>query len=309
MGNSQNGGSAMNRICWWLAAVISGLLDPDERNAVHGDLIESGEDGAKALHDMFGLVVRRQLALWKNWQPWLALLGVAGISAVVLSATAFNLRVGIDHRLLRYLRSGIYYDESGITVRQEVVFMICLSIAFFAWTWTSGFVLATLSRRAVWLTGLMFYVVVLSSFLARLVVAGAVGADRPIVGDRPYPIPVVFLAFLIPFTPSKLLFLLAFVWGARNGLRKRALALGPAAGWALFVVIATALVMWTGGWYEETHSLIVPWVATSPEAWSRGVWHAGPWPTRLFPLLLVSWPVGYMLAISWRRRNAISLSA
>jgi hypothetical protein len=303
VGNSDNGGAAMNRFCWRLAGFASRLLEPDERNAVQGDLIESGANGADALRDIIGLVTRRQLALWKGWQPWLALLGVDFISAVVLSAAAFNLRVGIDHRLLRYLKSGTYYDESGITVHQEIIFMLCLAAAFLAWTWTSGFVLARLSHRSLWLTGLTFYVVVLNCFLARLVATGAIDARYPIVGDRPYPLPLVFLAFLLPFTPSKLLFLFAFISGAHTGLRKCALRLRTAAAWAIFVIVATALVMWSGEWFRETHSLIVPWIGTSPASWTGGVWHAGPWPTRLWPLLLASWPVVYMLVTSWRCRN------
>lgn len=293
----------MNRIFWRLAILISRLLEPGERNAAQGDLIEPGENGAAALRGMLGLVTRRQLALWKGWQPWLALLGVDFISAVVLSAAAFNLRVGIDHRLLKYLKSGAYYHESGITVRQKVIFMLCLAVALLAWTWTSAFVLARLSHRSLWLTGLTFYIVVLNSFLARLVATGAIDARYPIVGDRPLPLAVVFLAFLLPFTPSKLLFLFAFISGAHTGLRKRVLKLRTAATWAIFVIIATALVMWSGEWYKETHSLIVPWIGTSPASWPGGVWHAGPWPTRLWPLLLVSWPVVYMLATSWRYRN------
>jgi hypothetical protein len=223
-----------------------------------------------------------------------------------LSAVAFNLRVGIDHRLLRYLQSGTYHPENGVTVRQEIVFVLCLALALFAWTWTSCFVLAALSRRALWLTGLIFYIVVLNSFLARLVVSGAISTKYPIIGDRAYALPVVFLAFLLPLSPSKLLFLLGAVWGARSGVRGGALGLWQATIWALSVMVVTALIMWTGGWYEESHSLILPWVGTTPESWRGGVWHAGPWPTHLLPLLLVSWPAVYMLAASWQRRNEVS---
>ncbi|HWF46767.1 MAG TPA: hypothetical protein VG168_07160 [Bryobacteraceae bacterium] len=279
----------MNRIGWWLAALTSRLLEPDERNAVHGDLFESGEDGAEALHDMFGLVIRRQLALWKSWQPWLALLGVAGTSAVVLSEILFRLRVAANLQLDTYLRYGVHY-ETGVTARQDIESLFCLAVALFVWSWVGGFVLAALSRRSLWITAALFYLVAFDSFRARLILEGS------LVVKPGAPLPLIALGWLLPLNPANLMFLFALVWGACTGLRERVLGLRQAGTWAVFVVVLTALVMWTGGWYETAH-----------EAWSGGLWHGVPWPTRLFPLLLVSWPVGYMLATSWRRRNEIGL--
>ena len=53
----------MTRICWWLADRVSRLLEPDEREAVRGDLEETGAAGGKALRDVLGLAARRQAAL------------------------------------------------------------------------------------------------------------------------------------------------------------------------------------------------------------------------------------------------------
>ena len=39
----------MTRTCWSLVDTLSGMLDPDEREAVRGDLAESGETGGQAL--------------------------------------------------------------------------------------------------------------------------------------------------------------------------------------------------------------------------------------------------------------------
>lgn len=52
------------------------MLEATERDAVHGDLIEARETGPQALRDVLGLAVRRQAALWKDWQPWFAMLFV-----------------------------------------------------------------------------------------------------------------------------------------------------------------------------------------------------------------------------------------
>ena len=290
----------MNGICWRLAAMLSRILDSSERTAVMGDLIESGEDGSQALRDVSGLAIRRQLALWTNWQPWLALFGVACVSGAVLSATAFNLRVGIDHRLLRYYFDSGTYLHPDLAAAREVEYMLCLTVAFFAWTWTSGFALARLSRPALWLTGLTLYVVVMTSFLARLLIAGSISTETPIIGHRVYPIWLVFMVFLLPLGASKLLFVIALLWGARRGLSNRALDVWLAVTLFAAVVLATALVLWTGGWYQHTHSLILPWIGTSRESWKGGVWHEGPFWTRLLPILLVSWPAAYMFINSAR---------
>jgi hypothetical protein len=66
----------MTRVWWWLADMVSRLLEPDECDAVRGDLAESGATGGEALRDLLGLVVRRQAALWMDWRPWLALVGL-----------------------------------------------------------------------------------------------------------------------------------------------------------------------------------------------------------------------------------------
>ena len=45
----------MTRICWWLVDKFSRLLEPAERDAVHGDVAESGETGGGALVEVRGL--------------------------------------------------------------------------------------------------------------------------------------------------------------------------------------------------------------------------------------------------------------
>ena len=45
---------------WRLVNIVARILHPDERDAVCGDLVESGATGGQALRDVFGLVIRRQ---------------------------------------------------------------------------------------------------------------------------------------------------------------------------------------------------------------------------------------------------------
>jgi hypothetical protein len=65
--------STVSRSLWWLADASSRMLDSNEREAVHGDLAESLETGGQALRNVLGLVIRRQLAVWRGWQPWVSL--------------------------------------------------------------------------------------------------------------------------------------------------------------------------------------------------------------------------------------------
>jgi hypothetical protein len=75
----------MTRICWRLAEFASQALQPDERDAVLGDFAESGASGGQALMGVLGLVARREAALWKDWRPWLVLVGLVVPLAWLLS--------------------------------------------------------------------------------------------------------------------------------------------------------------------------------------------------------------------------------
>jgi len=68
----------MIQIGWCLANKLAQWLEPHERDAVCGDQVELGATGTQAAREVIGLVVRRQLQLelWKDWRPWLALLGI-----------------------------------------------------------------------------------------------------------------------------------------------------------------------------------------------------------------------------------------
>jgi len=100
MGSEPNGSPIMTRICWRLVDILSGMLDADERQAVRGDLAESGESIVRATGDFLGLIVRRQIGLWTEWQPWLALLGVACLAGLPLSRIAFRFNVDLGQQLM-----------------------------------------------------------------------------------------------------------------------------------------------------------------------------------------------------------------
>ena len=86
----------MNRPCWDLVDFLSRALAPEERDAVLGDLAESGDRGVPALSAVLGLVARRQATLWQDWRPWLGLLGSAVPLGLLLSLNAFVLDRAAD---------------------------------------------------------------------------------------------------------------------------------------------------------------------------------------------------------------------
>jgi hypothetical protein len=71
----------MTNFCWWLVDRLSLILDPDERDAVYGDITELNESGGHALRDLLGLVARRQVARLKLWRPWTANATISRIAA------------------------------------------------------------------------------------------------------------------------------------------------------------------------------------------------------------------------------------
>ncbi len=71
-------GSSLNRSVGQLIHVVSQALEHNEREAVLGDLADCGTPALRALADISGLVLRRQLALWVDWKPWGSLGGRRG---------------------------------------------------------------------------------------------------------------------------------------------------------------------------------------------------------------------------------------
>jgi hypothetical protein len=269
----------MNRICWWFVKVLSGTLEPDERDAVCGDLAESSANGGEALLDVMGLVVLRQAELWRDWHPWLALAGLVGVAGVLLSEIAFQFDGEIFLQVRTYWRHGVHFG-TGLSVGEDALYFGCLFLALVSWSWAGGFLLGSLSGRATWLTGTLFCLVVQCSFLLRSFFGNASFRGATFPGMIR-----LALSMSVPMLP----FLLGAIWGMKRGYRMRGLQFRQALLLAAAVAILTALLTWTSGWYE-----------TVRQVWSEGAWLPIPWPRRLLPLATVSWPAAYLLArASW----------
>src|SRR4051812_35799399 len=102
----------MNRMSWRLVNAISRLLQPHEREAVLGDFAESGETGGRALHDLAGLIVRRQAALWKDWRPWLALFGI--VVPISLLLRDFSMFLGGTYHLYTWIIENYHVIDPAV---------------------------------------------------------------------------------------------------------------------------------------------------------------------------------------------------
>jgi hypothetical protein len=297
---------------WWLLGILARALEPSERYAVLGDIAESGEGILSALRDLLGLVIRRQAALWTHWQPWLALIGIGVIVGASLSRIAGGFTGGLFQQWRTYEKYGVHY-ATGVTPRQDFAFLACLAAGLIVWSWTSGFLLQSLSGRADWLTWLVFCLITvdLHLFLCPALCAAFLGVRRRVLPIR-YAWILINLSVVLPFLAAWMtrgwpaiapqdwlilrlailelhLFLLPALCGAFFGARRRVLPVRYAYILAAAVVLLAILATWMSGWY-----------VTAEEVWSRGTWSGGSRATLQF--FLVSWPAFYLLISADRQR-------
>ena len=267
----------MTRVCWRLVDILSRMLDADERQTVLGDLAESGQTGSRALWDVLGLAVRRQAALWKDWRPWLVLVGLIGPVSILLSLSCRWLGAGYDLYLwiIRNRRDidPTILSQTGLSVRHGIVLLALSSLLLFCWSWATGFVLGAISRRTIWFNGVLFCLALL--FLGSQL-------NRP-YQDGVYqysvdgwPLPLIFYTAILPLILQTTLILLPSLWGMHQGLQPPSRLLQTIL-WVVAVVIALSV----GSWFS----------------WP---FH-GSWQMRLL-LLATYWPVGYLAVAAIGRR-------
>jgi hypothetical protein len=134
----------MTNISWSFVEVAARLLEGDEREAVLGDLLEGGESGLRGLLDVFGLAVRRQLELWRDWRPWLASCGMALPGSLLLMGYSLS----VSQTYQRLIHPTIF-KATGLTVGPGLTLLLCNVFLLIAWSWTGGFVMGSISRRTV----------------------------------------------------------------------------------------------------------------------------------------------------------------
>ena len=280
------------RTGWWLADAALQFLDAGERDAVRGDLAECGAGGWRALREVLGLVVRRQAACWMECQPWLAVVAIVLPIGLMLSHASRwwaddAVFTTLQYRLLEWSRVGNPGWRSDLFLPAWAALTCGASLA--GWSWTSGYVLASLSRRAVWITVGLFALVV---FLGTLGTTTIVRTHSGVFAEH-------FFAVVFPRLVRVGLVLLPALWGMHcyrhASVSRLALSIG-----AVSLILLTAL---TAPFLEGSMTLgrgVFPSpVEIGPDRLGATADDLRPlWPISLVML----WPTaGILISTLWRR--------
>src|SRR5690348_9673694 len=122
-------------------------LERSERDAVLGDLTETGTNTWRGMREVLGLVARRELALWYDWRPWLAAFGVALPGSFLLMGVSLS----VSCTYLR-LTGAAVVGVCAPTGHEGFLLPACQVLLLLTWAWTSGFFVGSVSRRTLWVT-------------------------------------------------------------------------------------------------------------------------------------------------------------
>jgi hypothetical protein len=281
------------RVSWWLVDVVSRLLDDREREVVRGDLAECSCHASRALREVFGLVLRRQAALWVDWRPWLTVAGVVIPIGLLLSHASrwWGVTSGINAANYWVLWDFSYLAYPGW--RNDVIRIAVWTgaawIALAGWSWTSGFVLGRISRRTMWLSVTLFAVIVFAGTWGTVTTAQR--SPNPSLQYH-----VVFLVF--PRVVRTFLVMVPLVWGAYRGSRNSSLPLIPTVLGVLVLASASFLVSQGLENAVVFGRGLVP-SDPGPDGFVVSADDPRPW----WPLSVVMmWPAGYVLLAASRER-------
>jgi hypothetical protein len=148
-----------------LTDLVSRALEPEEREVVLGDLMETGETSCRALREVLGLVVHRQAALWKRPGPWAVLVGLVlplGLLCCLISRRSAD---GSAIYLWLYGNNWTpaYWSNPGL--RHELVGhagdILVGYLRLFGWSLSCGILLGLVARRSLPFHGVLFALLVL----------------------------------------------------------------------------------------------------------------------------------------------------
>jgi hypothetical protein len=258
----------MSGALWWLAERLSLFLDAGEREAVIGDIAESGANGGRAVRDVLDLVVRR------NWRVWLALAALAGQAYGLVIFLVTPVR---DFDI--WWKYGVR-PEDGLSAGRDLFTLTCHCLALICYAWTSGFALAFFCERKIHVKASLLYLVRLCVLFVLTTRSG---------------VPLHSVALLV--TLEALLVLVPSLSGMRQAVGAGAAGFSQIALLTSATATTAALAIWTS-----------TWSVSAIEVWSEGQIHTEiSWLTRvLLPFAILNWPVAY-LALNARRRKALAI--
>ena len=167
-----------------LTDFVSRGLEPVEREAVLGDLTESTASGAEKLRDVLGLVVRRQAALWWDWRPWVvvtALVAQMG-QMLAINTAALSRTYDLYFWIVRnyYAIDPATLHENNLSLQRGISRAALESFLLASSAWGTGFTLASLSPRTIWVNSTLFCLALLVSQI-QFVTGLHVGIFPPVV--------------------------------------------------------------------------------------------------------------------------------
>jgi hypothetical protein len=136
-----------------LTACFARTLEPEEREAVLGDLAESQEAGLRAVWEVLNLAARRQAGIWRRWRPWPVAIVLVIPTALILSAVAGYMShlAGIYGWMYLANWESSYLTNPG--ARADLLHYLTVALTYSgavaAWSWAAGFAAGSLARRAV----------------------------------------------------------------------------------------------------------------------------------------------------------------
>ena len=307
MGHEPNRGSIGTRAGDRLIDVVSGMLDPEEREVVLGDLAESNEKGSQALRDVLGLVVRRQSALWRKWRPWAILGGLIVPLGMLLSILSRLKASGSAAYIWLYANNWDWtlLKSAGFwfVLRQSAseVFISYLTLA--CWSWTGGFVLGSASRRRLaGMSVLLLCVMLLCGEMAAPLYLSLYRQHLLRRLGNPSPVPasyvdisaLTFYRVIFPLILQMVLVAAPALWGMRHGARSERLT-PRGRRWAWSVAIASLILMAIQ--VPGSGIFLIPSRSRADPFWHLWV-----------PQLASCWPIAYLMAspISRRWRRIVS---
>jgi hypothetical protein len=127
---------------WQCVEAAAGLLAPVDREYVLGDLAETNRGAWRGLGDVLGLAARRQLALWKRWQPWAASVGLAWPASLFFMGCSVAVSGTITHLMAEPLSADLLWRSVS-----RLFLLLC-------WAWMAGFTVGAVSRGTLWASAL-----------------------------------------------------------------------------------------------------------------------------------------------------------
>jgi hypothetical protein len=272
----------MSRLRVRLSDALFRSLDPAEREAVFGDFVELAMTDRQVVKSLLGLVMRRQLRLWREWNPWFVLVAIVVPVCPLLETQCNQLGHGIWGVLVTWLHHGPTY-RTGVSPAAFWSGVCIRAIALSTWSWTSAFALSAFSRRTIWVTGGLFF----SLYVA--IAIGAVPPFRRIFWLTWWAWLPLLMSFLFVFLPAGC--------AIHQSNKMQNMKFPRVILLALWTVTMGGLTLWTQRWGQvamDNWSRGGPAMTLSQLAQHADLWKAEP--IFLLVIAVLTAPIVYVLA-------------